>query len=49
MTNNKLSIVLTLALIGFALLIAAISKAGSVATDQRPYWLCGSRDVCAIG
>jgi hypothetical protein len=48
-TENKTSHALTLLLIGFALAIAAISKAGSPATDQRSWYLCGSRDVCAIG
>lgn len=47
-TENKTSLLLALFCIAIALTIAAISKAGSP-TDQRGYWLCGSRDVCAIG
>jgi hypothetical protein len=47
-TENKLSLTLTLALISFALLIAAISKAGSPATDQPVLGCYLTRD-CLIG
>jgi hypothetical protein len=48
-TENKTSLTLTLALIGFALLIAAISKAGSPATNQPPVLFCGLLRDCVIG
>ena len=46
--QNKVSLVLTVSLIGFALLIAAISRASSPATNP-PLLFCGLLIECAIG
>jgi hypothetical protein len=47
-TESKLSLTLTLALISFALLVAAHSKAGSPATNP-PLLFCGLTRDCALG
>jgi hypothetical protein len=45
---NKLSLLLTLALIAVGVLVAAISKAGSP-TTQPPVLFCGLLIECGIG
>ena len=47
-TENKTSLTLALTLIGFALLVAAHSRAGSPAANQ-PVLFCGLLRDCAIG